>query len=206
MMIRTGITGLALAAAFAAGSSLCQIATAGEMSADQIRDQLKASKTRSLSGERSSSGAEDLATINRISRTRSLSAGDREQMAAIAARRPAIDLDINFAYNSAVVSPTSERQLDSLGQALTSSDLKGAIVMLAGHTDAKGGDGYNQALSERRAESVKRFLMQRFQIAADQLVAVGYGKKKLKNRSDPFSGENRRVQVVNMAEQDQAAK
>lgn len=181
-------------------------ATAGELTAEQIRDQLKASKTRSLSGERPAAAAEDRAAVERISRTRSLSAGDREQMAAIAAKRPAVDLEVNFDYNSAAITPKSEPQLDNLGKALTSSDLQGAIVMLAGHTDAKGSDPFNQGLSERRAEAVKKYLIERYKIPADHLISAGYGKTKLKDPNDPLGPENRRVQIVNMAERDQAAK
>ncbi|MGP9813588.1 OmpA family protein [Rhodopseudomonas sp. NSM] len=206
MMIRQINISLALAAAVLAGSlGISMTATqAGEVSSQQIRDQLKTSKTRSLSGARAAISPEDLATIKRVSRTRSLSAGDRNQIAAIAAKRPTIDLEINFDYNSATLSPRAEPQLKSLGDALTSSDLKNAIVMLAGHTDAKGGDDYNQNLSERRAEAVKSYLIERYRIRPDNLVAVGYGEKQLKTSADPFAAENRRVQIVNMAEHDEA--
>jgi flagellar motor protein MotB len=42
--------------------------------------------------------------------------------------------------------------------ALASGELKGGTFIVAGHTDAKGGDTYNQGLSERHADAVKRFL------------------------------------------------
>lgn len=181
-------------------------ARAGDVSAQQIREQLANHKTRGLSSVRNPISPEELAVIKRVSEGRSLSAEDREQMAAIAAKRPSVDLEINFDYNSAVVTADAEPQLDNLGEALTSNDLKNSIVMLAGHTDAKGGDAYNQRLSERRAASVKKYLTQRYHIPATQIVATGYGKSRLKNSSDPFGAENRRVQIVNMAEQNQAAK
>jgi outer membrane protein OmpA-like peptidoglycan-associated protein len=89
--------------------------------------------------------------------------------------------------------------VEALGKALTNPDLKGTTFVLAGHTDAKGGDTYNQELSERRADSLKKYLMEKYGLAAADLVTVGYGKTKLKNVADPDGGENRRVQVVNMA-------
>ena len=89
--------------------------------------------------------------------------------------------------------------MTALGKALTNPELKGTTFVLAGHTDAKGGDSYNQDLSERRADSLKKYLMEKYGIAAADLVTVGYGKTKLKNASDPAADENRRVQVVNMA-------
>jgi flagellar motor protein MotB len=47
---------------------------------------------------------------------------------------------------------------------------------------------------------VKRFLQEKYGIEASSLVTVGYGKAQLKNASDPFGFENRRVQIVNMAD------
>lgn len=209
MMIRQKFLSSALAMAVLA-SGLTAVASHGsaeEISAQQIREQLKVSKTRSLStSARPTNSPEDLAVIKRISQSRSLSAADRDQMAAIATKRPKINLEINFEYNSAKLTPTAEPQLNNLGEALTSSDLKGAVIMLGGHTDAKGSDQYNQTLSERRAETVKRFLVDKYHISADSLVAAGYGKKGLKNPNDPMAAENRRVEIVNMAEHDEASK
>ena len=73
----------------------------------------------------------------------------------------------------------------ALGKALTNPELKGTTFVLAGHTDATGGDTYNQDLSERRADSLKKYLMEKYGIAAADLVTVGYGKTKLKNASRP---------------------
>ena len=72
--------------------------------------------------------------------------------------------------------------------------------MLAGHTDAVGGEEYNQDLSSRRADSVKSYLMQKYSLAPDHLVTAGFGKTRLKNKDNPQAAENRRVEVVNMAE------
>jgi len=87
-----------------------------------------------------------------------------------------------------------------LGEALTSPDLKGRTFIVAGHTDAKGSDTYNQGLSERRADAVKRFLSEKYGIGTNRLVTVGYGATHLKNRESPLAGENRRVQVVNTSD------
>jgi outer membrane protein OmpA-like peptidoglycan-associated protein len=210
MMIRQKFLSRAVAIAFLA-SGLTVIAVAAnaeELSAQQIRDGLKVSKTRSLSApDRPAISSEDLAAIKRItSKSRSLSAADRDQMAEIATKRPKVNLEINFDYNSAALTPKAEPQLNSLGEALTSNDLKGSIVLLGGHTDAKGGDEYNQSLSERRAETVRRFLIERYKIPASNLVAAGYGKKGLKNPAEPLAAENRRVEIVNMAEREEASR
>ena len=198
------------ALAFMALGALAAPALAGDLSQQQIIDKLKTPKlTRSLSGQATGApalSANDVAFINRIRKTRSLSVADREQVASIAKTRPAVDLEINFDYNSAAVSPQAEPQLHSLGKALTSTELAGSVFMLGGHTDAKGPDGYNQGLSERRAETVKKFLMENYKIAAENLVSAGYGETDLKNKADPTAAENRRVQVVNMAKNETASK
>jgi outer membrane protein OmpA-like peptidoglycan-associated protein len=183
-------------------------AKAEELSAQQIIDGLKVSKTRSLSApDRPALTANDLAFVKRVrGQTRSLSLEDRDQMAAIVTKRPEVDLDINFDYNSSALTPKVEPQLNNLGKALTSAELAGSVVMLGGHTDAKGGDPFNQRLSERRAETVKHFLMENYNIPAANLVSAGYGKKGMKNPRDPFAAENRRVQISNVAERDEASR
>ena len=138
--------------------------------------------------------------------TRSLSASEREEISAIAKDKPNIDLEITFDYNSADISTKSLPSVQALGKALTNPDLKGSTFVVAGHTDAAGGEGYNQDLSERRADSIKRYLTGKFSIAPADLVTVGYGKSKLKDQANPLAEVNRRVQVVNMANKNTASK
>jgi outer membrane protein OmpA-like peptidoglycan-associated protein len=138
--------------------------------------------------------------------TRSLSNTEREEIAAAAKDKPNIDLTITFDYNSANISAKSLPEVQKLGRALTNDDLKGSTFLLAGHTDAAGSDNYNQDLSERRADSIKRYLMDNFHIASTDLVTVGYGKSKLKDPGQPLAEVNRRVQVVNMENKTTASK
>ena len=130
--------------------------------------------------------------------TRSLSTTERDQIASIAKDKPSIDLEINFDYNSANISVTAQPGVKALSEALSNPDLKSSTFIIAGHTDAKGGDDYNQSLSERRADAIKKYLVAKG-VPAASLVTVGYGKTQLKNAANPLAGENRRVQVVNMA-------
>ncbi len=109
---------------------------------------------------------------------------------------PKIDLEINFDYNSADISAKSLPSVQALGRALTNNDLKGSTFVVAGHTDAAGGETYNQDLSERRADAIKRYLVDKYGINGTDLVTVGYGKSKLKDPSQPMAEVNRRVQVV----------
>jgi OOP family OmpA-OmpF porin len=59
---------------------------------------------------------------------------------------------------------------------------------------------YNQELSEKRAESIKRYLVQRFEIVPDRLVVKGYGKNQPRTTNETSEGrsQNRRVEVVNL--------
>jgi outer membrane protein OmpA-like peptidoglycan-associated protein len=138
--------------------------------------------------------------------TRSLSNSEREEIATIVKDKPKIDLEINFDYNSADISAKSLSSVQALGRALTNPDLKGSTFIVAGHTDAAGGEGYNQDLSERRADSIKKYLVDKFNIASSDLVTVGYGKTKLKDPSNPLADINRRVQVANMENKATASK
>lgn len=130
--------------------------------------------------------------------SRSLSTGEREKLAAVAANKPEVNLEMEFDYNSDVLRGDSLEKANKLGKVLSSPELRGQTFTIAGHTDAKGSERANQSLSERRAEAVKSFLVQRYQIPAANLISVGYGKTRLKNAGVPTAKENRRVQAVNM--------
>jgi len=189
-------------------------ALAGDVTEDQIVHALAPAKpalTRSLSAPAPADPAATAAetrfvqTIRNRS-TRSLSVDEREEIATIAKTKPNIDLEINFDYNSADISSKSLPSVQALGKALTNPDLKGSTFIVAGYTDAAGTDAYNQDLSERRADSIKRYLSDKYGIAGTDLVTVGYGKTKLKDPSNPMADVNRRVQVVNMENKTTASK
>src|ERR1700761_2898009 len=170
---------------------------------DQILNALQPKPlTRSLSAPRvdPAATAEQAKFIDQVRnrRTRSLSSGEREEIAEIATEKPQIDLEINFDYDSADISAASLPNVQELGRALSNPSLKGSTFVVAGHTDGAGGEGYNQDLSERRADSIKRYLVEKFSIASGNLVTVGYGKTKPKDPNAPMDPVNRRVQVVNM--------
>lgn len=188
-------------------------AAAEEVTSDQILRALAPKKplTRGLSmtppAEPAVNAAEGKFVDSLRNRsTRSLSIGEREQIASVAQTKPAIDLEITFDYNSANISKKSLSSVQALGKALSSDNLKGATFVVAGHTDAVGGEEYNQDLSERRADAIKRYLTDKYGIAGADLVTVGYGKGKPKAGVAPTDPSNRRVQVVNMANKTTASQ
>jgi outer membrane protein OmpA-like peptidoglycan-associated protein len=188
----------------AALSMTAGLALAGDVSSDQIVHALQPRPvTRGLSAGPQAdptAKAKEISFVQtlRNRKTRSLSLGEREQIAEIASTKPKIDLDIQFDYNSANITATSMPSVQALGEALTDAKLKGSTFVVAGHTDAVGGLAYNQDLSERRADTIKRYLIEKYGIAGADLVAVGYGKTKPKDPNAPMDPINRRVQVVNM--------
>ena len=119
-------------------------------------------------------------------KTRSLSLGERQEIAELAASKPKIDLEIQFDYNSADISKGSTTAVQELGKALSSPDLKGSTFVVAGHTDAIGGEAYNQELSERRADTIKKYLTEKYGIAGADLVTVGYGESRPKDANAPM--------------------
>jgi outer membrane protein OmpA-like peptidoglycan-associated protein len=203
---------LTIGAAFSFG--VARAVAAEDVTEDQIVRALEPAKkplTRGLSASPQvgpAISAEEGRFVQKIRgrATRSLSVSEREEIATFVKDKPKIDLEINFDYNSADISAKSLPSVQALGRALSNPDLKGSTFVVAGHTDAAGGEAYNQDLSERRADSIKKYLVENFGIAGADLVTVGYGKTKLKNPSQPLAEVNRRVQVVNMENKATASK
>jgi outer membrane protein OmpA-like peptidoglycan-associated protein len=110
-----------------------------------------------------------------------------------------IDLNIAFEFNSSDLQPQAAAQLKQLRSALTSESLLKDRFMVAGHTDARGGAQYNQQLSIRRAEAVKRYLVDNG-VGAERLQTVGYGSEHLALPDRPEDPSNRRVEIRNLGE------
>jgi outer membrane protein OmpA-like peptidoglycan-associated protein len=186
-----------------------QVPAAEKPSEQQILNALKSTaRTRGLTTSPTPQSIENQRFIDslRTVRTRSLTLEERQKVTAIAREKPRIDLEIYFNFNSAEITPQAVPDLMTLGRVLTDPELRGGVFLIGGHTDAKGSDEYNQRLSERRAQSVKRFLTQKFPLSNENLVTAGYGEEQLKNRSNPLAAENRRVQIVNMEATPQASR
>ena len=101
--------------------------------------------------------------------------------------------NIYFETNSAKLLPASETTLNQAGDALEKFvDLK---VEIQGHTDTRGSAVYNRRLSQARAESVRRYLLAKFHLRTENLVAKGYGKSQPETaeRTDADRQRNRRV-------------
>ena len=110
---------------------------------------------------------------------------------------PPIDLNVNFATDSAAV-PVSELS-DLVGMGIMIEDAlaenPSEVFLIEGHTDAVGTEAYNLALSDRRAESVALALIENFSVQPENLVIQGYGEEFLRVPTDASETENRRASL-----------
>jgi outer membrane protein OmpA-like peptidoglycan-associated protein len=131
-------------------------------------------------------------------RTRGI--GAPQTLPSLPTPRAAVTLNVLFASNSEVIPSTSYAEIDKLGTVLSWPQYSDYRIQLGGHTDSQGPERKNQALSEKRVQSIKDYLVQRFQITPERVRAVGYGASKPLASNDTPEGrsQNRRVEVVNL--------
>jgi OmpA-OmpF porin, OOP family len=106
-----------------------------------------------------------------------------------------INLDIRFASDSERLTAAAMAQLAQLGSALTSPQLAHSRFLIAGHTSATGSSEHNQRLSVARAQSVRSYLIEHFNIAADRIEATGYGSSRPLPDFPPGALQQRRVEI-----------
>ena len=107
-----------------------------------------------------------------------------------------IDLsaDVLFDFDKADLKPAAETELNKLLAVVNSRP--NAAVGIEGHTDVRGDAAYNQALSERRAESVRTWLV-KHGVAAGRLTATGAGESRplRSGNTEADHQANRRVEI-----------
>jgi len=109
---------------------------------------------------------------------------------------------LNFRSGSAVIPPSAYAILDKTVEAIGIFNQR--KVRVEGHTDAVGSSVTNQALSERRANAVRDYLLQRLPQSHPGVVAVGYGEEKPIANNETAEGrkKNRRIDIVLLAPRD----
>jgi OOP family OmpA-OmpF porin len=102
---------------------------------------------------------------------------------------------IRFDSGRATIDPDSAGLLDRLIE--TALRCPSANIEIAGHTDADGEDGFNQALSEKRAQAVTDFLV-KAGLPAERFTAMGYGSTQpvASNDTEEGKAQNRRIDFV----------
>ncbi|WP_372996323.1 OmpA family protein [Marinobacter sp.] len=103
--------------------------------------------------------------------------------------------NITFDLNESSIKPSFSGTLESVALVLKEYDK--TVIQIEGHTDSSGSDSYNQLLSERRASSVRDFLLNQG-IEPRRTRAVGYGERYPVASNDSASGreQNRRVELT----------
>lgn len=102
--------------------------------------------------------------------------------------------NVHFDYDKSTIRPDAFAVLDTVGRVLTK--WPGLKLEVGGHTDSRGSAAYNHALSHRRAQSVRAYLLAHFkEFDATQLTATGYGEEQplVPNTTEANMQLNRRV-------------
>ena len=102
--------------------------------------------------------------------------------------------DVSFDTNSDVVRPGLYNEIDRIARIMVKYPQTSIII--EGHTDSTGSERYNLDLSERRAESVKKLLVER-SVGETRLTTIGYGESRPVATNDTAAGRlmNRRVEI-----------
>ena len=110
--------------------------------------------------------------------------------------KPAVDLSIQFEFDSAKILPESKPLLDNLAKAINSNELRGFAFMVEGYADGVGLPAYNLRLSDQRATAVLNYLASTGAVSRVRLKAIGKGSNDLLLPDKPDAAENRRVRIT----------
>jgi photosystem I P700 chlorophyll a apoprotein A2 len=110
--------------------------------------------------------------------------------------------DVLFDFDKWDMRPEAEESLKKVAEIINASE--SPKVKISGHTDSKGADDYNQQLSEKRAESVKNWLIENTEVDPKIIETSGYGESKpVEPNTNPDGSDNpegrhknRRVEIV----------
>ena len=188
---------------------------ATEQSLTQTKEQLAASKAAmkdqsNMSAEQIRKANEDLARANAdLEKEKTAREAAEKKAQAVSdelARVSAVKKEVRgivltlsgavmFTSNQATLLPGARTKLDDVAAALQKAESSGFVV--EGHTDSQGSDATNQDLSQRRAQTVRDYLVSKG-VPNEDITAVGYGKTRpiADNNSAEGRANNRRVEIV----------
>lgn len=111
-------------------------------------------------------------------------------------QRHSIDLEVLFDTDKSIVKEQYMTRITEVAEFMR--EYPNATANIEGHTDSRASDSYNQALSQRRVNAVRKILIERYGIAPDRLNAIGYGESRPIASNDTAEGrqKNRRVIAV----------
>lgn len=175
----------------------------GNIVAEKKRD-LTLTRTALAESERSGAATAQLLSAEQVARTEAdkRAAAAQAALANLAAvkdepRGLVITLSgsVLFASNQATLLPEARTKLDQVAAVLLSTRERN--ITIEGHTDSQGTDANNLTLSQRRAEAVKDYLVQKgYQVDRVQARGIGEGRPIADNTSPEGRANNRRVEII----------
>jgi len=137
--------------------------------------------------------AEDAARRRAADSAAAAAAAARDAAAAGAALRTTLTAMVHFDYDQSDLRPEDRAILDAKVPILTANPT--VMIRVAGHTDERGSDEYNLALGQRRASSVKAYLVQHG-IAEARVQTISYGEERpmAQGADENAYKENRRAE------------
>lgn len=186
--------------------ALRELATMQGAYADKARAELARAEGRAVKAEGELGAAQQQAEAERQAR---LAAEARANQALTELTRVAsvkreqrglvitLSGQVLFASNEATLLPAATKALDNVVAALKEVKPDAGRVVIEGHTDSRGARAYNRDLAERRARSVRDYLVSRG-VSGDMLAVEGVGPDRpvAENRSAEGRANNRRVEIV----------
>lgn len=102
---------------------------------------------------------------------------------------------LNFKFNSSVLTPEGKESLDQLAGQI--KDRQNFILEIQGFADATGSDSYNNQLTQKRAEAVRRYLAEQHSIPLFRMHILGFGEVRAvaDNTTRAGRAQNRRVEI-----------
>jgi len=105
-------------------------------------------------------------------------------------------LKVNFDFDKSDIKPQYFKELDDFCAFM--KQYPNTPFEIDGHTDSKGTDEYNKKLSQRRADSIRKYLIEKCKMNAKLISTMGFGESKpiADNNTDAGRAENRRIEAV----------
>jgi len=139
--------------------------------------------------------ADDAARRRAADSAAAAAAAARDAAAAAEALRTTLTAVVHFDYDQADLRPEDRAILDAKVPILTANPT--VVIQVAGHTDERGSDEYNLALGQRRASSVKAYLVQHG-IADSRVQTISYGEERpmAQGTDESAYAQNRRAEFA----------
>lgn len=121
---------------------------------------------------------------------------EKSQVARDIEEKGKATLNVEFDFDKSTIKKGFYNDIDEVVSVM--KQYPDVNIEIDGHTDSIGTAAYNKKLSQRRADAVKKYMVEKGGIAADRLTAIGHGEDKpiASNKTNEGRQKNRRVEAV----------